>query len=216
MLKYWDQRYRIFSKYDHGIVIDNEGWYSTTFERIAQYIAKKFVKFHIKTIIDCFSGIGGTPLPFAYGANHVIAIDNNPEKFRILKINAAIYNANNDIEMVTGDVYAATKDIAEKRNLDRSTTAVIVSPPWGGPEYVNRKYCSIRAFPSGDLFELMKVLVQITNNIVLILPRNTDVEEIKGTPALVTHNSLLTFYLFCRTTNGFWIALQGRGGLFTR
>ena len=180
MLKYWDQRYRIFSKYDHGIVIDNEGWYSTTFERIAQYIAKKFTKLRITTIIDCFSGIGGTTIPFACGANQVIAIDNNPEKFRILKINAAIYNTNNDIEMIIGDVHATTTDIAATRNLDRRATAVICSPPWGGPDYVNRKYCSIRTFPSGDLFELMKVLVQITNNVVLILPRNTDMEEIRG------------------------------------
>jgi trimethylguanosine synthase len=179
MLKYWDQRYRIFSKYDHGIVIDNEGWYSTTFERIAQYIAKKFTKFHITTIIDCFSGIGGTTIPFARGANRVIAIDNNPDKFRILQINAAIYNTNNNIEMITGDVYETTKDLAATRKLDRETTGIICSPPWGGPEYVHRKHCSIRTFPSGDMFELMKVLVQITNNIVLILPRNTDMKEIK-------------------------------------
>jgi len=28
--KYYDQRYRLFSRYDEGIVLDTEGWYSTT------------------------------------------------------------------------------------------------------------------------------------------------------------------------------------------
>src|SRR3546814_9800067 len=28
--KYWDQRYRYFSRYDHGIELDVEGWYSVS------------------------------------------------------------------------------------------------------------------------------------------------------------------------------------------
>jgi len=37
--KYWDQRYRLFSRFDQGVVLDNESWYSLTPEVIAQNIA---------------------------------------------------------------------------------------------------------------------------------------------------------------------------------
>ena len=39
--KYWDQRYRLFSKYDHGVKLDDESWYSVTPEIIAQHIANR-------------------------------------------------------------------------------------------------------------------------------------------------------------------------------
>jgi hypothetical protein len=40
-LKYWRQRYRLFSMFDRGIKLDNEGWFSVTPERIAQHIAER-------------------------------------------------------------------------------------------------------------------------------------------------------------------------------
>eukprot|EP00501_MAST-03F_sp_TOSAG23-6_P000582 GSMAST32.ASY1.ANO1.603.1 assembled CDS len=40
--KYWVQRYRYFSKFDQGIQMDNEGWYSVTPEKIVRlYDLKK-------------------------------------------------------------------------------------------------------------------------------------------------------------------------------
>ena len=41
MEKYWEQRYRLFSRFDEGIQMDTEGWYSVTPERIAMHIAKR-------------------------------------------------------------------------------------------------------------------------------------------------------------------------------
>ncbi|KAJ3092964.1 Trimethylguanosine synthase [Quaeritorhiza haematococci] len=39
--KYWRQRYSLFSLFDKGIVMDEEGWYSVTPEKIAEHIAKR-------------------------------------------------------------------------------------------------------------------------------------------------------------------------------
>jgi hypothetical protein len=39
--KYWDQRYRLFSKFDQGIVLDKESWFSVTPESIAKHIARR-------------------------------------------------------------------------------------------------------------------------------------------------------------------------------
>jgi hypothetical protein len=58
--KYYDQRYRLFSRYDQGIVLDEESWFSVTPEIISKEIAKncqKSAEFHqvpIGTVLDCF------------------------------------------------------------------------------------------------------------------------------------------------------------------
>jgi len=40
--KYWAQRRRLFSKFDNGIQLDAEGWYSVTPEIIADHVAEQF------------------------------------------------------------------------------------------------------------------------------------------------------------------------------
>lgn len=39
--KYWAQRKRLFSKFDEGIKLDKESWYSVTPEAIAGHIAQR-------------------------------------------------------------------------------------------------------------------------------------------------------------------------------
>jgi len=56
--RYWHQRYRLFSRYDEGIWMDKEAWYSVTPEGIARHLAR-FI--HTKcpgtTLIDAFCGV---------------------------------------------------------------------------------------------------------------------------------------------------------------
>ncbi|CAF4445197.1 unnamed protein product, partial [Adineta steineri] len=63
LLKYWLQRYRLFSKFDEGIVLDREGWFSVTPEKIARHIAKRC---RSDVIIDAFCGVGGNTIQFAF------------------------------------------------------------------------------------------------------------------------------------------------------
>lgn len=61
--KYLFQRYDLFSRYDEGIKIDEEGWYSVTPEEIA---IKHAERCRDKVVVDCFSGIdGNTTIQFA-------------------------------------------------------------------------------------------------------------------------------------------------------
>jgi len=60
--RYWIQRYDLFSRYDEGIQIDEEGWYSVTHEEIAINHAERC---HGKVVIDCFAGVGGNTIQFA-------------------------------------------------------------------------------------------------------------------------------------------------------
>lgn len=62
--KYWFQRYDLFRRYDHGILLDEEGWFSVTPEEIAVRHA-----LHCSglagVVIDCFAGVGGNAIQFA-------------------------------------------------------------------------------------------------------------------------------------------------------
>lgn len=60
--KYWCQRYILFSRFDDGVQMDEEGWFSVTPEVIAQYQASRCAS---GTIIDCFTGVGGNAIHFA-------------------------------------------------------------------------------------------------------------------------------------------------------
>ncbi|KAF7814567.1 trimethylguanosine synthase-like [Senna tora] len=87
--KYWFQRYCLFSKYDEGIKMDEEGWFSVTPEEIAIRHAERCTD---KVVIDSFSGVGGNAIQFAKKCCHVIAIDIDPEKVAL-----AMNNAKGDI-----------------------------------------------------------------------------------------------------------------------
>lgn len=60
--KYWLQRYNLFSSYDDGIKMDEEGWFSVTPEEIAIRHAERSGG---GCVIDCFSGVGGNTIQFA-------------------------------------------------------------------------------------------------------------------------------------------------------
>jgi trimethylguanosine synthase len=61
--KYWSQRRRLFSKFDYGIQLDSEGWYSVTPEIIADHVAARFAE-----LSAAFAARGcGSRLPFMNG-----------------------------------------------------------------------------------------------------------------------------------------------------
>lgn len=56
------QRKRYFSLYDEGCLLDEEGWYSVTPERVADNIAERC---RCDVILDAFCGVGGNAIAFA-------------------------------------------------------------------------------------------------------------------------------------------------------
>jgi trimethylguanosine synthase len=164
--KYWLQRYRLFSRFDEGIMMDKEAWYSVTPEKIAQHIAERCA---CDVIVDAFCGVGGNAIQFAATCNHVIAIDIDPKKIEMAKHNAQIYGVDGRIEFIVGDYM----QLAPSLKAD----VVFLSPPWGGPNYLQaEKYDLNSMIPNG--FEIFKVSQKITQNIAYFLPRNTDAEQL--------------------------------------
>ena len=64
--KYWFQRYRLFSKFDQGIWMDREGWFSATPEKIAAHIAERC---RCELIVDGFCGVGGNAIQASFNVS---------------------------------------------------------------------------------------------------------------------------------------------------
>eukprot|EP00474_Spongospora_subterranea_P003918 CRZ04376.1 hypothetical protein [Spongospora subterranea] len=87
-LKYWRQRHSLFSKFNHGIQLDTESFYSVTPEAIAQHIAQRCT---CGTIVDGFCGAGGNAIAFAQTCSMVIAIDVSTSSSFVCVLDLIIY-----------------------------------------------------------------------------------------------------------------------------
>lgn len=166
--KYWCQRYQLFSRYDYGIKMDEEGWFSATPELIAKHHA---IRCGDGVIVDCFTGVGGNAIRFARRSRHVIAIDIDPKKIEYAKHNAAIYGVADRIDFIIGDSFILAP------NLKADT--VFLSPPWGGPNYLKATTYDINTMlkPHGGDF-LFKVAKGIASKVVMFLPRTVDLKQL--------------------------------------
>jgi hypothetical protein len=60
--KFHKHRYYLFSKFDRGVKIDDESWYSITPENISKHVANKISSIYGEgnaNAMDGFSGVGG-------------------------------------------------------------------------------------------------------------------------------------------------------------
>ncbi|XP_025936261.1 trimethylguanosine synthase isoform X1 [Apteryx rowi] len=148
LAKYWAQRYRLFSRFDEGIKLDREGWFSVTPEKIAEHIAVRVSQsFSCDIIVDAFCGVGGNAIQFALTSKRVIAIDIDPEKLSLARNNAEVYGVADQIEFICGDFMVLASDI--------KADVVFLSPPWGGPDYATAEIFDIQTMICPDGYPLI-------------------------------------------------------------
>lgn len=63
--KYYLQRYSLFSRFDLGVMLDEEAWYSVTPERLAQHHAQRLIDSGCFGVVDACCGVGGNAIQFA-------------------------------------------------------------------------------------------------------------------------------------------------------
>lgn len=165
--KYWAQRYRLFSRFDEGIKLDREGWFSVTPEKIAEHIAERC---RCDVIVDAFCGVGGNAIQFAFTCERVIAIDIDPDRVAIAQHNARVYGVEDRIEFIIGDYF----HVAPKLQAD----VVFLSPPWGGPEYLGAEVFDLETMIELKSSAIFDVARKITDNIAFFVPRNANVEQL--------------------------------------
>ena len=169
--KFWKRRYKLFSKFDQGIIIDSlESWYSVTPEAIAKDQAEycyEMLNSRNITILDGYCGIGGNSIQFAKIFHKVIAIDIDPIKIEAAKNNAKIYGVEDKIEFIVGDFFQVAQFI--------KADVVFLSPPWGGPHYKKLGNFDLQIMNGFKIFEVAKC---ISKNIAYYVPKNSNREQL--------------------------------------
>jgi trimethylguanosine synthase len=195
-VKYWSQRHRYFTLFDHGTCLDTEAWYSITPEQIAAHQATRCNYSLIRpvdfsracekntprvVIYDLFCGAGGNAIAFARKTGaHVIAYDINMAQLHFALRNAVTYGVGFSIDFIRDNSVAFLKGVLiDNHRLTQHHLAdmIFLSPPWGGPSYSSGDTFDLRsALVGGHSFlELLVLALQITPNVAFFLPRNTDV-----------------------------------------
>lgn len=163
---YWAIRYELFSRFDEGIEIDKEGLYSVKPEAIALDIGKTIEG---ETVLDAFCGVGGSAIGIARAGKRVITVDLNKDRLMMAEHNAKIYGVFDQITFVQGHAL----DVIAEQEYD----AVYLDPPWGGPDYINKKWFTFNAFsPNGSV--LLEAVFQKVERVAITLPLNFDLREL--------------------------------------
>lgn len=171
LAKYWAQRYRLFHRFDEGIQLDYESWYSVTPERIAKHIAKRFK--HLKYIIDLYSGSGGNTIQFACNGCYVTGVEIDQQRIEMAKNNARVYGVEQGVDFICGDVDHALSCLTVQSKM---VDGIFLSPPWGGPEYLNVDIYDVSVFQ-----EVVARARSITPNVAVLVPRNVELQNVFDT-----------------------------------
>lgn len=189
MLKYWLKRFSLFSRFDRGILLDHESWFSVTPEKIAKHTAFRLAS---DIVVDAFCGCGGNAIQFANTCESVIAIDIDANKLAMAKHNAAIYGVAHKIEFIHADFMQFACSTRLRANV------VFLSPPWGGPGYQKQTTFDIEKhlLPLGAT-KLMQHARRLSDNIGIFLPRSSNINQVialaeVGQQCEVEHNYLDT------------------------
>ena len=118
--KYWAQRKRLFTRFDDGIQLDADGWFSVTPEAIANHIAERMMMVTASAttttttnnssktmvVLDAFAGVGGNTIALARRpeVQRVIAVDTCRERLRRAAHNCRVYEIPSEtVVFVHGD-----------------------------------------------------------------------------------------------------------------
>ncbi|OXB40288.1 hypothetical protein B1J92_M02145g [Nakaseomyces glabratus] len=181
LVKYWRKRRTLFSKVNSmPIYMTSELWFSVTPERIARFLAN-FISAclpNAKRILDVFSGGGGNSIQFANVFDRVYCLDSNLEHLYCSIKNGQSYGVSNKLWMCKGKWGERTAKKFRKLNID----CIFGSPPWGGPEYIkDEKYDLEKSLLPFGLYKLLKTFKIVSDNIILFLPKNSNIDQLSET-----------------------------------
>ena len=173
---FWYRRRELFSKFDRGVRIDAESWFSVTPERLAAHIAARMCTRRGLLVVDPFCGCGGNVIQQALAdpSGAVLAIDIDPHKISMARHNARMYGVEHRILFVVGDALAMLPTL--------KADAVFLSPPWGGLDY-DEGAAEADFDLSADMrpccgFDLFDAACAAAPAVAYYLPKNTDRAQI--------------------------------------
>jgi hypothetical protein len=163
-----------FPSNNDKILIDEVGKYSISLpekSKVITNLISKYIKTTDIIITDAMSCIGGDTLTFTKTFQKVNAVEMDKTRFEYLKHNMSIFNVTN-IEFYNDDYLKLYKTLKQD--------VIYIDPPWGGPEYKQKKSIKIKIGET-RLEELCDDIIQkkLCKLLVLKLPYNYDLSELK-------------------------------------
>ena len=146
-------------------------------------------------IIDVFAGAGGNAIAFAKTGRweRVIALEKDPQVFHCLLHNARVYGVEDYLSMIQCDSFEMLESsVAKDWQKD---SVIFASPPWGGvclfstarpgfllmipgPGYRTDAIFDVSQMQPYSLQQLLDPFKAFTKEIILYLPRTSDVRQI--------------------------------------
>ena len=159
------RRRRLFSRWDEGVLVDEEGLYSATPEALAD----RLVRGLSGVIIDGTCGVGALTLALARreDVTQIIAVDLHAGRLALARHNLRLYGLAAKVRFVCAD---AREVIAET-----PADGLVLDPPWGGRDYDRD---AARAESLG--MDLLGALRHAPQDVVLKLPPSFVVESLPG------------------------------------
>ena len=102
----------------------------------------------------------------------MLAVDNNALRLKCARHNAQIYGVADRVDFVLGDVTEIVPRL-------HGAGLIFMSPPWGGPEYIELPEYHLTHVPIPHFQSFVKQCLQLTENLVLYLPRNLVIKDIQ-------------------------------------
>lgn len=198
-----------------------DAWFGVTPEPIANKIAAHISESAPKektVIVDAFAGVGGNAIALARSGRweRVFAIEKDPKTLKCAKHNAEIYGVSSKIFWLNADCFDAVNRFAGQKNV-----IVFASPPWGGSycqcdavlcmlmvtgtEYGAENVFDLAKMEPYNLDKLYKSFTKISKEVVLYLPRTSDLNQIArygqdSKKLEVAHYATMGASKVCKTT----------------
>ena len=152
-------------------VMTKKCYYSNTSKFIYNFISTLAERCRCDIIVDGFCGVGGNTIQFAKTCNNVIAIDIDPKKIEAAYNNAKIYGVEDNIQFIVGDFFKIVPTLT-------TADVIFLSPPWGGPQYLEADVFDIQSMIPMDGLKVFETALNITENIAYYVPKNTNVDQL--------------------------------------
>lgn len=180
----------MFSKYDEGVELDDESWYSAVPEAVGQYAAnlmkKRLGSGKKLTLMDGMSGCGGSLLQLASVSETCIGNEYDSEKIPLLENNISVYKRTN-IDVMNED-FLDIPGLVKDKKVD----GVFLSPPWGGINYKELLKYNFE-YITPNINSILEATFSMTPNLMLHIPKNTCLYDIAATLAHHSDGSTVIF-----------------------
>lgn len=204
--KYNAQRYTLFSRFDEGVKLDKQMWYSVTPESIARSQALRAANCgqgRGGVLIDGFCGAGSNSIQFAQNVSSarscfVLGLDVRMSRLRATNRHAKIYGVDNRIDLVCADFRSTPR-------LFRQGVAngVFLSPPWADKGEVPSESgaFSLRRLALGlDGAKLLRAALSLSPDVAIFLPRVVSRQEVRALAVLARSDVVIQEHI--RITRG--------------